>query len=457
MSKILTYIKTAVFIFAIILGCIIQIMIYLITPLSAGGMDLQNLLVAFFYVPMFLLLITFPRPKSVRWQMISINILIFCLVLATMHVDYQVLRIFSLLDTLPPDIGTLVWDKTHNLYWAAWALQMSIIFLTFALIYRFVKDDTWTAFRIGLVGPLITLFSFEDLLYYPMHGENPFTIIAWSWLGQHDNLYTGRSINTFELFLIVVQGICLAFVLLIGFAIRKKPEEENLKHFSTPKEKTVFQWSTPVLIGAFVVFILLYLVTNIINDQIPFYLLLFFAGIVIIFIIFSSYFPKIKNPLRQLVLIFIIFIIFWIVATEMDWHAVEAGFHWILPLDPRKPPGDFWVWCNYRMAMWLIYVPVVLLLISVMFKFLGNSRENTLTLGITNFLILFMGIDSILMFFLAGFAFPPHWAWSNVYYSIFGVIYSIPVLIGFAIGISALLIYLHRKNFSKEKRIDEKD
>ena len=85
-----------------------------------------------------------------------------------MNVDFQVLRIFSLID--PP--SSLVWNKAFNLYWAAWMFQMSMVFLIFGILYLFKKKDTWTAVRIAAVGPLISFFSFEDIIYYPMHGES---------------------------------------------------------------------------------------------------------------------------------------------------------------------------------------------------------------------------------------------------------------------------------------------
>ncbi len=101
------------------------------------------------------------------------------------------------------------------------------------------------------------------------------------------------------------------------------------------------------------------------------------------------------------------------------------------------------------MAMWLIFIPVIILLVSVIFKLLGNSKQATFRLSITNFLILFLGIDSIVIFLIAGGAFPANWTWSNLQYSIFNGIYSIPLLIGIAAGIVILLIYLHKK-MSKE-------
>jgi len=60
-------------------------------------------------------------------------------------------------------------------------IAWSIVFLVFGLLYRFKKNDTWTAFRVGVVGPLISFFSFEDIIYYPMHGETPFGKV-WDWL-----------------------------------------------------------------------------------------------------------------------------------------------------------------------------------------------------------------------------------------------------------------------------------
>jgi len=86
--------------------------------------------------------------------------------------------------------------------------QISMVFLLFGLIYRFEKKDIWTSFRIGAVGPLISLFSFEDILYYPMHGENPFNISSWSWLPQH-NIYFGRPVTTSELIIIVSIAIAV--------------------------------------------------------------------------------------------------------------------------------------------------------------------------------------------------------------------------------------------------------
>jgi hypothetical protein len=436
--------KTIIFILAIILGIILQLLVYLIEPFSENGAFLQGLYTNLFYIPMLLILITFPRPTSVKGQILALNILVLGLVLASMNIDYQVLRIFTLPETLPPElIGTYVWDKTYNLYWVAWMFQLGMVFLIFALIYRFTKNDTWTAVRIGMVGPLMSFISFEDIIYYPMHGESPFGKI-WDWLPQH-NIYFGRPVNTVELIGIVSIGMAIIFLFLVGFAIKKKAPEEDFKSFSNLTEKHRFQWIFPLTIGVFCGFVLLYLNTNIINDRIPFYLLLTFAGILVIFTLFSTYFPKIKSTFRQLLLIFGGYIVFWFAAAEMDWHAVEAGFHWIIPGDPRKPPGDFWIWADYRMAMWLIYLPIILLLISVMFKMLGQSQQATLKLSITNFLILFMGLDSILIFFLAGFLFPPHWTWSNLHYSLFNGAYSLPLLIGFAVGISLLLVYLHKK------------
>lgn len=410
-----TQIRYAIFVLAVILASALQILSYLIEPLSEDGTFLQGLYSNLFYIPLLLILITFPQPKSVRGQIVAINILVICLVLLSMNIDYQVLRIFSLVDTLPPDIGILVWDKTYNLYWLAWMAQMGMVFIIFGLIYRFIKNDTWTAVRIGVVGPLISLYSFEDILYYPMHGENPFLITAWSWLPQH-NIYFGRPVNTVELIWIGSIAMCLIFVFLVGFALKKQPEPSiKFQAFSTPHEKRIFLATVPFTIGGFIGFVLLYLNTNILNDQIPIYVILSFVGILIIFVIFSSYFPRIKSTFRQLVSIFGCYIFFWVAATEMDWNAVEEGFHWIVPSDPRKPPGDFWIWADYRMAMWLIYLPIIVLLVSLIFRFLGSSRSSTLKLAITNFLILLMGLDSVAIFFIQGFTFPPHWAWSNIY------------------------------------------
>jgi len=139
------------------------------------------------------------------------------------------------------------------------------------------------------------------------------------------------------------------------------------------------------------------------------------------------------------------YITFWIAATEMDWNAVETGFHWIVPTDPRKPPGDFWVWCHYRMAMWLIYLLIIILVISIIFKSIGNSKQDTLKLDFMNFLILFMGLDSILILLIAGGEFPVNWTWSNFHYSILDGAYILPVLIGIAVGIGFLLFYTIRR------------
>jgi hypothetical protein len=278
-----------------------------------------------------------------------------------------------------------------------------------------------------------------------MHGENPFNITAWSWLPQH-NIFFGRPVNTVELIWIVSIGMIIIFLFLVGFALKKKPDiDEKFQSFATPQEKKVFIITIPLIIGGVLGFILLYLNTNIINNQIPFYLLLLFAGILSLFILFSSYFPRIKSTFRQLVTIYGCYIIFWFAAAEMDWNAVENGFHWIVPTDPRKPPGDFWVWCDYRMAMWLIYLPIIIILISLIFKFLGNSKENTLKLSVMNYLILIMGIDSILIFLIAGFMFPNHWIWSNLHYALLDGVYSILALIILAIVIGSLLIYIWKK------------
>ena len=434
-----TRIKFVIFVLAVTFAIVLQILSYLIEPLSENGIFLQGLYSNLFYIPLLLILITFPQPKSVRGQILAINILVICLVLASMNIDYQVLRIFSLGDTPPPSIETLVWDKTYNLYWLAWMLQIGIVFVIFGLIYRFIKNDTWGAVRIGVIGPLISLCSFEDILYYPMHGENPFLISAWSWLPQH-NIWFGRPVNTVELIWIVSIAMCVIFVFLVVFALKKQPEITiEFQAFSTPHEKTIFIATIPLVIGGFLGFILLYLNTNIIDNRIPVYLLLAFAALLIIFVLFSSYFPRIKSTFKQLVGIFGCYIFFWVAATEMDWNAVEEGFHWIVPSDPRKPPGDFWVWGDYRMAMWLIYLPVILLLISLMFRFLGSSRSNTLKLGITNFLILLMGLDSIAIFFIQGFTFPPHWAWSNIY----PLNYILPIV--FVAILGSLLLIWRRK------------
>lgn len=443
-----TKLKTIIFISAIISGVILQILTYSVEPFSANGTFLQGLFSNLFYIPLLVILITFPRPESTKGQIITINILVICIVIATMNVDYQVLRIFSLPEWLAPEsIGTYVWDKTYNLYWIAWMLQCGIVFVTFALIYRFKTNETWISIRIGMVGPLISLFSFEDILYYPMHGENPFNISSWSWLPQH-NIYFGRPVNTVELIWIVSIAMISIFIFLIIFAIRGQSKAPPTESFSDSAEKRNFFWLIPLTLGAYFGFILLYLNTNIINDQIPFYTILAFLGIIILFILFTSYFPAIKSRFRQLIVIFGCFILFWIAATEMDWHAVEAGFHWLVPTDPRKPPGDFWVWCDYRMAMWLVFLPIIVLLISLIFKFIGNSRQSTLKLGITNFLILFLGIDSIVIFLVMGGSFPVHWNWSNIHYSILDGGFILPVLIGIAIGIGVLIIYIHKR---KEK------
>jgi len=440
-----TILKDLIFIVAVVSAIVLQILIFLIEPFSANGDFLQELYSDLFYIPLLLIVITFPQPKSLRGQIYAINILIICLILASMNVDYQVLRIFSLTDSFTPNIEILVWNKTYNLYWTAWGLQMKLIFVIFALIYRFKKNDAWTAVRIGAVGPLTSMFSFEDIIYYPMHGENPFNISSWYWLPQH-NIYFGRPVNTVELIVIVFIGMSLVFLFLVGFAVKKKPDsDEKFQAFSTPREKKLFLWMIPLLGGGILGFLLLYLNTNIMNNQIPFYLLLLFAGILIIFIFFSSYFPKIKSTFKQLVAIFGCYILFWFAAAEMDWNAVENGFHWLVPIDPRKPPGDFWVWCHYRMAMWLICLPIIIFLISIMFKFLGSSRSYTLKLSITNFLILCMGIDSIAIFLILGFVFPSHWIWGNFHYSLLDGAYSIVTLLTFALVVVGFLVYVWRK------------
>ena len=438
--------KLIIFILAIIAGCAIQVLMYLIPPLSGdAGFNLQTIYMTLFYLPILVILLTFPRPKSINKQILALNILVLCLILASMNVDFQVLRIFSLGDAPPPNIGDLVWDKTNNLYWIAWMFQMSIAFLVFGLIYRFRKNDTWTAFRIGAVGPLISLFSFEDIIYYPMHGEIPAPDMQWTWLPQHD-FYFGRSVTTIELIWIVTIAMIAIFLFLVIPALIKNPKSEPIEaSFSEPKEKGLFQWFIPIILGVSLGLVFLYLNTNIIGNQIPFYLLLLTLAVIGIFIIFSSNFPKIKSTVRQLIIIFGCYILFWIAATEMDWHAVEAGFHWIVPSDPRKPPGDFWVWCDYRMAMWLIFIPVVILLISVFFKLIGNSKQATYKLGITNFLLMFIAIDSILIFFIAGLVFPSNWIWSNIHYSIFNGFYSIPILIGFLSIITIVFLYVHKR------------
>ncbi|NVM27837.1 MAG: hypothetical protein HWN65_03255 [Candidatus Helarchaeota archaeon] len=441
--------KIIIFIVAIIAACIIQIEIYLIPPLSSESgfwifgiyityFWLQNILNTLFYIPMLLILLTFPRPSSTKWQIIAINLLILCLILATMNVDFQTLRIFSLNGAAS---GNQIWDKTHNLYWTAWSMQMSITFLIFGIVYRLKTNKSWTAFRIAAVGPLLAYFSLEDMIYYPMHGRNPFTITAWTWLPQHD-IYFGRSVNTFELLWIVIIATTAIFLFLVVPSLIWKPKvEKPAKSFSSPKEKRRFLWLIPILIGAYFGFIMLYLNTNIINYQIPFYLLLTFTGVLIIFIAFSAYFPSIKSTFRLLVLIFFCYLIFWVAATEMDWHAVEGGFHLVQPW-----PGEaFWIQGDYRMAMWLIFVPIIILIISILFKMVGNSTRATLKLSITNFLLLIMAIDSIVIFLIAGFAFPADWTWSNMHYSIFKGAFSLPLLIGFALAIGVLIFFVHKK------------
>ncbi|MHA1323978.1 MAG: hypothetical protein ACTSRL_14420 [Candidatus Helarchaeota archaeon] len=141
----LKYLKYFLFLFGIALGIIFQILIYSVEPLSGeSGFWIQSTYLVLFYLPLLLILLTFPRPSSIKWQLIVINILILCLILASMNIDYQVLRIFSLGDSPPPNISELVWDKTYNLYWVSWTLQTNLIFLIFAVIYRFTKNDTWT-------------------------------------------------------------------------------------------------------------------------------------------------------------------------------------------------------------------------------------------------------------------------------------------------------------------------
>ena len=256
----------------------------------------------------------------------------------------------------------------------------------------------------------------------------------------------GHDINTIELIWIVSIAMVAIFVFLVVFALIKQPIiDEPFKAFPNKKDKRIFKLLILLTLWAFCSLVLVYLNTNIMNDQIPVYLLFLFAGIPFVFTIFSAYFPKIKSTFRQLVLIFICYLVFWIAATEMDWHAVEAGFHWKVLGDPRKPPGDFWIWADYRMAMWLIYLPIIILLISIMFKLIGNSKQATLKLSITNYLILFMGIDSILIFFISGLAFPPNWTWSNIHYSIFNGTFSLPLLIGFALAIGVLIFFVHKK------------
>ncbi len=94
--------KTIIFILAIILGIILQLLVYLIEPFSENGAFLQGLYTNLFYIPMLLILITFPRPTSVKGQILALNILVLGLVLASMNIDYQVLRIFTLPETIPP-------------------------------------------------------------------------------------------------------------------------------------------------------------------------------------------------------------------------------------------------------------------------------------------------------------------------------------------------------------------
>ncbi|MHA1270396.1 MAG: hypothetical protein ACTSPY_11455 [Candidatus Helarchaeota archaeon] len=441
----LLIVKRIVFGIAIIFGLIIQITIYFFLPLGELGTDIQNILITLFYIPMLIILLTFPIPNSNNKKIIALNILVFCLILSSMNVDYQVIKIFSLLDSIPPDIGTLIWDKTQNLYWAAWMFQLSIVFLIFGLIYRFQKKDLWTSFRISAIGPLISLFSFEDIIYYPMHGENPFHISEWSWLPQH-NIYFGRPVNTMELIWIVSISMIIIFLFLILPAIIKKEKNKiNYSQFANKYEKRLFLLSIFILIGFLIEFFTLYKNTYIINNQIPLITLIFLVGLLVIFTISASNFPKIKNRLHQLIFIFICYLIFWVAATEMDWNAVEAGFHWIVPSDPRKPPGDFWVYCHYRMAMWLIYLPIIIFLISIIFKSLGNNRKSTLKLTTCNFIILYLGLDSIIIYCILGFNFPNHWNWSNLHYSIFNGTFSIFTIIGFvSIGI-LILFYIYKK------------
>ncbi|MHA1649629.1 MAG: hypothetical protein ACTSYB_05490 [Candidatus Helarchaeota archaeon] len=140
----------------------------------------------------------------------------------------------------------------------------------------------------------------------------------------------------------------------------------------------------------------------------------------------------------------------------MDWNAVETGFHWIVPSDPRKPPGDFWVWCNYRMAMWLIYLPISLVLISLIFKILGNSKPATIKLNITNFLIFILGFDSIFIFIIAGGNFPPHWNWANIHYSLLDGFYNSFSLILWSSIILGMIIIIYKVYYTNMIHKDEK-
>ncbi len=436
-----------------LISFIIECMIFKIISLPFYSMELQFELLYVVFIFLFIILIMIPILESINKRILIINICVLILMISTMNVDYQVIRIFSLLDIDPSIIPDVVWDKSYNLYWVAWVNQMGIVFLIFGLIYRLQTKNTWASARISIIGPLMAFFSIEDIIYYPMHGRNPFEITSWPWLPQH-NIYFGRPVTTPELIWIVSISMILIFLFLILPAFIKKSKNKQINNKPTPKKQKLKCIFFGLLsIPAIIIFILFYLSCRIINDRIPIIIMFEFLIFITLLILFVIHFPVIKSKIKQLLLIFTCYMIFWIVGAEMDWNAVEAGFHWIIPSSISIPLDEFWNLCHYRIAMWMIYLPVILILISIIFKSLSQSKYDTLKLTITNFCILLSGLDSVIIYVLNRFEFPYRWTWSNIHYSILNGLFSIFTLICINVVIFGIIYFMFY--YKSNKKIEK--
>nr|MDO8098711.1 hypothetical protein [Candidatus Njordarchaeota archaeon] len=392
-----------------------------------------------FEVTLLLAPVFFPKIKNVSLKLIVVSVMAFLLVLSAAAVDYSVVEVaFS---------GSLsdIWAKDMNLFWLwMWNALFPLVFLTFALFFKMETGRSWDSFKIYGAGLVISLISFEDILYYPMgwlhHPEDGFPVptfqqwwdIQWSWLPQH-TAYLGRPITTPELITVVAIGMLILFLLVTGLFGRglgkllpksaPKLGAEKLPDVEESSSKKLLCRGS-IFIVVFVGFIAFYSSLSLSTYNLDLLPMIFTLAIAL-FSLFTilDYLPTFRSQFSILLCIFILMVVAVLLFIEVDWWAVEDGFHWI-----SDKGIEVWDFNKFRVALWGILLPLVFFLAAWILRIGNCERTVVRRFLLSAWLLSFSGLGTVLAAVAVG-APPQYWSWATFQWMIFGPFYSYPVLV----------------------------
>jgi hypothetical protein len=392
------------------------------------GKIISSVIFPFTFIPTILLM---PRSNGyARYYAFFISI--FFLLIIAVFVDNWVLSTFNL------EVSEL-WNEQVNLYWFFWfSILLPYTFFLVAIIYKVNTGNTKNALKLYLSAILLGfIFSLEDVLYYPLGmlhrpldpllNLEEWWNLEWSWLVQHSAIL-GRSIRTPELLLLCMGGVLISFIWVRGDlanwirSLIKKPktfDEREIQLNEENKEKQSFYnkyrnllyvWFSLACIGI-IIFLELYLIGwdwLRINGFEPlgiiFVITVGFMGLILAFL------PQVNGQKKLLTRIFLLILLIYLLYAELDWWAVEEGFHNI-PSDPLYVLQ----FNKYRIAMWLILIPMLIFILLAIFKMSSSEKVSYLPYCfVLSLLILYSGNDFLLINAIRG-SIPSFWWW--IHYS----------------------------------------